>query len=94
MVGIQQLSLVQFRNYHGEGISLIENPENLEEIIKVTKVAENEENALFHTRTIVKRPDGKTMSEDVLRKIINESNETKNPKRNLILKCLIILLFY
>ncbi len=78
--------LVEFRNYHGEGISIIENSENREKIMEVMKVAENEENALFKTKTIVKRPNGKTISDDIFQKIIAESNETKIPKRSLFLK--------
>lgn len=78
--------LVEFRNDFGEGISLIEDPENLKEFVKVMKVAENEENALLHSSSIVQRPDGKTMSGDILQQIINESKTTKIPMRNLVSK--------
>lgn len=78
--------LVDFRNNNGEGMSLIENSENLKKFIKVMKVAENDENALLRSRTIVQRPDGKTMSEHTLQKLADESRKTKIPMRNLISK--------
>ena len=78
--------LVDFRNDFGEGISIIENEDNLKELDKILKVASNESTAPFHTTTIVEMPDGKTMSGDILEKVFEESRKTKIPKRHLISK--------
>lgn len=78
--------LVEFRNDYGEGISIIEDSEILKEFEKTVKVAESEENALFHSSSIIQRPDGKTMSGEIIEEIIKESKETKVPIRHLFRK--------
>lgn len=78
--------LVDFRHTHGEGMSFIENPENLKELDKIMKTTEDESNALFDTSSMITMPEGKTMSGEVLEKIFAESRETKIPIRKLIEK--------
>jgi hypothetical protein len=83
---IEDKDLVNFRNDFGEGMSLIENSENLLELDKNLKVAQNEETAPFNTTSIIQMPEGKTMSGEILQKILLESKETKTLIRHLIPK--------
>lgn len=78
--------LVEFRHSQGEGMSFIEDPENLKELDKIMKVAEDENNAPFNTSSMIMMPEGKTMSGEILSKIFTESRETKIPVRKLIEK--------
>lgn len=78
--------LVEFRDDNGAGMSFIEDSENLEEFLKIMKVAENNDNALLRSRTIVQRSNGETMPSHILQKIVEESKETKIPMRNLFVK--------
>ena len=78
--------LVDFRHDQAEGMSFIENSENLKELDKIMKVAENEDKATFHTSSMIQMSDGKTMSGEILVKIFEESKKTKIPIRHLINK--------
>lgn len=78
--------LIDFRNDFGEGMSYIENTENLAELDKVMTVANDESSAPFHTTCFIQMPDGKTMSSEILEKISIESKKTKIPQRHLIAK--------
>jgi hypothetical protein len=78
--------LVEFRNDYGEGISIIEDSEILKEFEKTVRVAESEENALFHSSSIIQRPNNKTMSGEIIEEIMKESKETKVPIRHLFRK--------
>jgi hypothetical protein len=76
--------LVDFRNDFGEGMSFIESPENLAELDKILKLSQDENTAPFHTTSMIQMPEGKTMSGEMLQKILAESNETNTLIRHLI----------
>lgn len=73
--------LIDFRHSEGEGMSFIEDPKNLIELDNIMKVAEDQSNAAFNTRSMITMPEGQTMSGDIA-----ESMETKIPVRKLIEK--------
>jgi hypothetical protein len=83
---IEDEDLVDFRNDYGEGMSFIESPENLAELDKVLKFSQDEDTAPFHTTTMFEMPEGKTMSGEMLQKILKERDETKTLVRHLIPK--------
>lgn len=76
--------LVEFRHTHGLGMSILEDEANLVELDKHMKVAENESEAPIHTSSIISMPEGKTMSGDVIARLMNKSKETGIPIRKLL----------
>jgi hypothetical protein len=83
---IEDKDLIDFRNDYGEGMSFIETPENLMELDKILKVSQVENTAPFNTTSMIELPEGKTISGEMLRKILLESKETKTLIRHLIPK--------
>ena len=78
--------LIYFRHTHGEGMSFIEDQENLNELAKIMRVADDENTATFKTSSMIQMPEGKTMSGEVLDRIFKESRSTKIPIRVLLKK--------
>ncbi len=76
---------VLFQNSQAPGMTdILENPEMLEKIDEHLTVAENEEDASVHFGTMIKMPEGKTMSGDKIAEIIEESRRTKKTVRHLM----------
>jgi len=78
--------LIDFQHSQGPGMSVLEDPELLTELDKISTVSESMETALFQNHTMVSMPDGKTMSGDKIAEIVEESKITKVPIRQLMQK--------
>jgi len=76
--------LVEFVHTHGNGMSILENSDNLKKLDEYMEVAPNEEEAPIHTSSIISMPEGKTMSGDVLADLMEKSKNLKIPFRKLI----------
>lgn len=76
--------LIDFRHTHGLGMSILENEENLIELDRHMKVAEDESEAPIHTSSMISMPKGKTMSGDVIANLMEKSRKTGVPIRKLL----------
>jgi hypothetical protein len=68
----------------GTGMSFIEKKENLIELDKVMKLAEEENKATFNTSSFFQMPEGKTIKVEEIEKFIKESKDTKIPLRKIM----------
>ncbi|HSZ87697.1 MAG TPA: hypothetical protein VK787_16805 [Puia sp.] len=75
-----------WRNTFGEGMSVIEDEEVLEQLDGLMTRTDDVENATFNTSTLVQMPEGQTMNGEVLNKIFDESKKTGIPLRHLLKK--------
>jgi len=76
--------LIGFEHGIAEGMSIIEDNENLIELDKVMTLSEDENNATFNTTSMFQMPEGKTMNGEDLENYIRESKKTKTPLRKII----------
>ena len=77
---------VIWRNTFGEGMSIIEDDEALEQLDKLMTRTDDIENATFNTGTLMQMPEGETMDGETLKKAFNESKETGIPVRHILKK--------
>lgn len=77
---------VVWKNTFGQGMSIIEDEEELEQLDSLMIRTDDLENATFDTSTLVQMPEGETMDGDILNKIFKESKETGIPVRHLLKK--------
>jgi hypothetical protein len=61
----------------GHGIGILEDEENLKIIYDSMTITEDEENAPFNIQTLIKAPEGQTISGELIQKAIDESKRTK-----------------
>jgi hypothetical protein len=85
-LNIEESDLIYYDYNFAEGMSFLEDPENLAEIEKTLQVADSDDSAIFRYQSFIQMPDGKTMSGDVLYKLSEESKKTRIPLRHLIQK--------
>lgn len=77
---------VVWRNTFGEGMSILEDDEALEQIDKLMTRTDDIENATFNTGTLIQMPEGETMDGETLSKAFKESKETGIPVRHILKK--------
>lgn len=77
---------VVWRNTFGEGMSIIEDDEALEQLDKLMTRTDDLENATFNTGTLIQMPEGETMDGETLSKAFKESKETGIPVRHILKK--------
>jgi hypothetical protein len=77
---------VVWRNSFGQGISILEDEETLEQLDSLMTRTDDLENATFNTGTLVQMPKGQTMDEETLSKAFKESKETGIPIRHILKK--------
>lgn len=73
-------------HHRGHGISIIEDEQNLPLIDELMSLADNEDEAPFHTQTLVQAPEGQTFSGEFLEMVLEESKRTKTPFRHVLKK--------
>lgn len=71
---------------YGKGASQLVDPEFLELLLENVTVSKDKNKSLINTRTIVTRPNGQLISQEIMDIIKKESELTKVPKRKLIKK--------
>lgn len=64
---------------HGFGISVLENETVLEALDNLMHVTDDEENATFHTSTLIQAPEGQFISLESLKEAYQKSKETGKP---------------
>lgn len=69
--------LIDFRHSKGEGMSFIEDSENLKELDKIMKVADVENSAPFKTSSMIKMPEGKQCQEKYCQKFTKKADALK-----------------
>jgi hypothetical protein len=74
------------RDSYSAGISVIEDPEMLEELNNYMVRAEDETTAPFNRQTLVMAPEDETFSGEIIQQAIEESNLTKQPLGKVIQK--------
>jgi ssDNA-binding Zn-finger/Zn-ribbon topoisomerase 1 len=77
---------VVWRNTFGEGISILENEESIEQLDKLMKRTDDIKNATFNTSSMIELPEGVTISDEMLNKMIEESKESEIPLRHIVKK--------
>lgn len=70
---------VQIGYLHGQGIGVIEDPENLKILDEFMSVADDEKSAPFNRQTFIQAPEGQTFSGELFQQAIEESERTKKP---------------
>jgi hypothetical protein len=76
---------VLFRNSQAPGMTdILEDSEMLEMIDEYCTVPENEEDAFLNVGTMILMPEGKTMPEEEIAEISEESKRTKRPVRHIM----------
>jgi hypothetical protein len=75
------------RHSFGEGISILEDEENIDLLDESMEITD-EENGAINRSTIITAPEGKKISGDVIEKAIKESNATKQPVGRVLQKLL------
>lgn len=75
----QNKDRMKFVRTHGEGISILEEPETLELIDKYMKVTDDEDKATFSTSTMIHMPDGNPIPMEKIIEAINRSKESGKP---------------
>lgn len=78
--------IVVWKNTYGQGISILEDEESLEQLDSIMTRTDDVENATFNTSTLVRMPEEETMNSNDLSKIFKESKDTSIPIRHLIKK--------
>lgn len=78
---LKNTDLIEHFNLFGEGISVLENEENLLWIEDKLESSTNPEDATFHTQSLFMLPDNKEITGEELGKIIEEARELKIPVR-------------
>ena len=77
---------VVWRNTFGEGMSILEDEEALEQLDKLMTRTDDLENATFNTGTLIQMPEGQTMDRETISKAFKESKETGIPVRHILQK--------
>lgn len=78
---LKNTDLAEHFNLFGEGISVLENEDNLLWIDDQLESSTNPEDATFHTRSLFMLPDNMEISGEELGKIFEEARELKIPVR-------------
>jgi hypothetical protein len=77
---------VVWRNSFGEGMSILEDHENLKKLDELMLRTDDTENATFYAGTLIKMPKGETMNGETISKAFKESKETGIPVRHILNK--------
>jgi len=70
---------VKLGHSFGYGIGILEDEENLKIIDDAMTITDDFKNALFNRQTLIKAPEGETISVELLQQAIEESKRTKQP---------------
>lgn len=65
--------------FKGQGMSVIEDEENLKLIDEGMEITDNFDNAPFERQTMILAPEGETISGELIQQAIEESKKTKKP---------------
>jgi len=77
---------VVWSNTYGEGMSILEDHENLNKLDEIMLRTDDTENATFNAGTLIKMPKGETMNGETITKALKESKETGIPVRHILKK--------
>lgn len=75
----QNSDRMKYVQSHGEGISILENPDNLEMIDEFLSITDDDYNSTFFTSTLIEAPEGQTISGDLIYEAYQKSKETSKP---------------
>lgn len=78
--------LIETKQLYGQGMSFIENEENLEILDKNMVLVDDPKNASLMTTSFIKLSNGEKLSEELLLKIFKESKISKIPVRHIFKK--------
>lgn len=79
---------VKLGHNHGYGIGILEDEENIELIDDTMIITDDVENAPVNRQTIIKAPEGQTISDEIFQQAIEESKRTKKPIGKILQKLL------
>jgi hypothetical protein len=70
---------VKLGHSFGEGISVLEDIENIDILDEALQISDDYDNAPFNRQTLIIAPEGQTISGEMIQLAIKESNKTKQP---------------